>query len=234
MYGMTRLAARSSTPQPTPVEPAWKRQPVYAEAVGAVPSASGLAEGIAMHERAVKGDKAATQQAVKVLSAVCEREPGNTLALAYLGSATALLGRDAIDPNEQFSHAMRGLKLLDQAVERAPDDIQVRTLRGYVCLNLPQAYFQRGRCAVEDFGHLARLHESGRACLPEGFYCEVLYNLGLACKETGRLAEAYETWKKLLAVTTDPRYRALLKNEGMVNDPFADSSKGGARSGHRR
>ncbi|MDI6870493.1 MAG: tetratricopeptide repeat protein [Bacillota bacterium] len=211
----------------------WRKGPVYAVPGSTQPSSppreATLAQGIEFHDLAVKGDKGATKKAYELLKAAHLANPEDPVAQAYFGSATALMGRDAIDQNERFSLGMRGLKILDQAVRAAPDNVTVRTLRAYVCYRLPEMYFHRTSTAVEDFRHLVDLYEKNKDLFAEGFYWQILFDLGKAYHTVGRTAEARETWKKLLSVAREPKYRELLKAEGVMERPFDPPAASGGR-----
>lgn len=186
----------------------------------AVAAGDYLSQGIALHDRAVQGDKGATKEAYALLRKAHEADPADPVAEAYFGSATALCGRDAVDPNERFSQAMRGLKILDRAVQKAPDNVKVRTLRAYVCHRLPETYFHRSRTAVEDFTKLITMYEEGSGAFGEGFYRQALFDLGGAYRNLGREGEAQKTWDKLLSVTNDPKYVQLVKEAREEERPF--------------
>ncbi|PKM83430.1 MAG: hypothetical protein CVU89_01415 [Firmicutes bacterium HGW-Firmicutes-14] len=174
-----------------------------------------LSEAIEQLNLGIEGDKGAAKTAHKMLKEICSHDPGNYLAEAYLGSATALLGRDEIDPNKRFTLVLRGLKILDRVVSQHPENIEIRIARGSVCQNLPEFYFHRHSTAVEDFSYLASRYESDKNIFSQDLYWKVLYNLGLAYKQLGRTAESESAWQKLWSVTEDPnKYRGLLKQEG--------------------
>lgn len=189
-----------------------------------------LSKAVQLHDQAVNGDKEATGKAFELFQAAHLAHPEDPVIQAYYGSSMALMGRDAIDQNERFSLGMRGVKLLDQAVGRAPDNVTVRTLRAYVCYRLPETYFHRTTSAVEDFRHLASLHDRDRNLIPDGFYWQILYDWGKAYQTLGRKAEAKETWKRLLSVTREAKYRKLLRDEGVMDVPFDPLATGGGRS----
>lgn len=175
-----------------------------------------LAQAIDLHNKGVEGDKEAVKQAHRLLKEFCMDYPDNLLAEAYLGSSTALLGRDEIEPNKRFKLVLEGLKILDGTVSKASDNIEIRTIRGYVCYRLPEMYFHRLTTAVEDFSNLASRFEKNRKVFSKDFYCKILYDLGSAYKQLERFEEAHETWRKLLKVTNDTTYKELLKQEGFV------------------
>ncbi len=173
-----------------------------------------FAEAVNLHNIGVDGDKEAVKKAYKMFKKICADNPQDCLAEAYLGSATALLGRDEIDPNQRFKLALDGLKILDRAVSKEPDNIEIRILRGFVCHRLPEMYFHRLATAIEDFNCVVSRYERNGKTFSHDFYCKILFELGLDYKELDRHEEAHSIWKKLLSVTSDPKYIELLKQQG--------------------
>ncbi|HWI54537.1 MAG TPA: hypothetical protein VNT57_02485 [Desulfobacteria bacterium] len=182
-------------------------------------SADIVAEAIRLHNLGVDGDKEAVKKAHTMFKKICADNPRDCLSQAYLGSATALLGRDEIDPNKRFKLVLDGLKILDRTVSQEPDNIQIRILRGFVCHRLPEMYFHRLVTAVEDFSYVVSRYEKNRKVLSSDFYCKVLYELGHDYKELDRLEESHLVWKKLLSVTSEPAFIELLEQEGFDVSP---------------
>ena len=171
-------------------------------------------EAKALHDSGVAGDAAAVKKACDLLKKLNYQSPMNRQVEAYLGSTTALLGRDETNMMDRMKLAKRGLKMLDRAVSMAPEDIAIRTLRGHVCYNLPEMYFMRTKCAIEDFNHIISCYEKDNKCIEKGYYCQLLYNLGKAYRLLGLQQDANAAWKKLLTVTKDPKYLELVEKAG--------------------
>ncbi|TGE32136.1 hypothetical protein [Desulfosporosinus sp. Sb-LF] len=167
--------------------------------------------GVKCHELALKGDKEATKKAYESFKEIHKLDPKNNLAEAYLGSATSLLGRDSIDPNLKLKLVLQGLKTLDSVVLKEKENIQIRSLRAYVGFNLPEMFFHRTASAVEDFKYLLARYEQDKGVFTEKFYWQILCDLGVAYKRLGRKNEAIAIWDKLLQVTSDPKYKDLIK-----------------------
>ncbi|MHB1043899.1 MAG: tetratricopeptide repeat protein [Eubacteriales bacterium] len=172
-------------------------------------------EAVKLHDLGIEGDKEAVKKAYNLLKKVRAMAPQNILVEAYYGCANALLGRDAIDPMERFKKAMKGLKILDGAVAKEPDNKEIRILRGFVCLRLPEMYFHRTATAVEDFSYLVSLYDNNPGVFAQEFYWQLLFNLGEAKKNLGQDEEAEAVWKKLLTKSPGNKYRQLLRQEGM-------------------
>lgn len=186
-------------------------------------------EAVNLHNIGVEGDKEAVKRAYSMFKQICADNPNNCLAEAYLGSTTALLGRDEIDPNKRFKLALDGLKIMDRTVSKESDNIEIRILRGFVCHRLPEMYFHRLATAIDDFSYVVSRYEKNKKVLPRDFYCKILYELGFDYKELDRLEEAHSIWKKLLSVAGDSKYTELLKQEG-----FEVGSQSRRKSGTQR
>ena len=106
------------------------------------------AQGIELHYEALEGDDAAGE-AVERLERYLERFPGDAEARAYLGSAYALMGRDASSVINRTRYANRGLRHLDRALDEAPRAFVVRLIRANVNSELPKM-FERGDAALQD------------------------------------------------------------------------------------
>lgn len=178
-------------------------------------------EACSLHKLGIEGDKEAVRRSHDMFRQLYDKDPQNHLFEAYLGSVTTLLGRDAVDPNERTKLALKGLKLLDHAVSAEPENIEIRSLRGNVCLRLPETYFHRTNTAIEDFKYLVSRYETGDGLLTEEYYWQVLYDLGCAYKELNQLQDSRTVWEKLLAATTDPKYRKLVQSGGSATPSLA-------------
>jgi len=139
-----------------------------------------VAKGVSLHDKARLGDVHATREACEVFRLAHQLDPDDATVLAYYGSALSMTGRDAVDPNLKVQNALRGLKLLDQAVQADPDNITVRVLRAYVNYRVPEHFFNRTSVAVEDFTYLANRYEEDPKILSRSSYWEILFHLGKA------------------------------------------------------
>lgn len=189
------------------------REPAYYYA-GNEPWAELFVQAVKLHKQGIEGDKDAVREAHKILEQLREKNPENALVEAYYGSATSLLGRDAVNPMERFNKAIRGLKILDSVVAREPENTEIRTLRAYVCYRLPENFFHRTGTAVEDLSWLAGHYDSNPGAFSQDFYCQILFDLGASYKRLGQDQKAGSTWQKLLSLTQNPKYIDLLRAEG--------------------
>jgi tetratricopeptide (TPR) repeat protein len=173
-------------------------------------------KAVQFHNQGIEGDENAVQSAYDLLKKLTAMAPNNQVVKAYYGSAMSLLGRnESLDPMDRIQYALEGLKILDKAVSKDADNIEVRLLRGYVCYRLPEEYFGRNHTAVEDFNYLISRYKGNRSALTNELYLQLLYDLGYAYKNLGENDKARTTWQELLMYTNDKKYKDLLQNEGL-------------------
>lgn len=185
-----------------------------------------------MHDTARRGDPSAAREAHELFKVAHQLDPDDATVAAYYGSALALVGRDAVDPNEKVQCALKGLKLLDLAAKAEPDNIAVRTLRAYVNYRVPEHFFNRTSVATQDFSYLAERYEKDPSVLSRSSYWEILYHLGKAHQTLGEVEQARAVWEKLIQAKPSPRYLRLLRAEGMDVGDFdedAESARNRAR-----
>ena len=106
-------------------------------------------QGFEAHDQAVEGDEASAERAVEQIERYLERFPRDGEARAYLGSAYAMMGRDASSVANKMRYTNRGLRHLDRALDVAPRAFTVRLIRANVNSSLPKM-FGRGDAALED------------------------------------------------------------------------------------
>ena len=118
-----------------------------------------LGQAIRDHDRAREGEKGLAEHVTERLEAVPPEAGGDHPVLrAYLGSAYTLRGRDAGSPLNATRYTNRGIRLLDEAVEFAPDNFTVRAVRAFNNFALPAMFGRRDR-ALEDMTVLVALYE---------------------------------------------------------------------------
>jgi len=160
---------------------------------------SPLEEAISNHDDGIKGNKLSVKKAYTALKDLHEKHPNDLKIKSYFGSATTLLARDASSVTDKMKYALEGLKQLDQVVEKNPDFITARILRGNVSYRLPELYFQRTATAIEDFRYLIEVFESNNSILSEREYVEILKNLVGAFKRLNQHENAQNYQEKLKA-----------------------------------
>jgi DNA polymerase III gamma/tau subunit len=182
-----------------------------------------LEEAKILHKQGVNGDEDAVKEAYKILKSLRSKTPQNNLIEAYYGSVLSLLGRDATDTMERFRLVRTGLKKLDQAVKKDPKNVEIRILRGYVSYNLPEMFFQRTSTAIEDFEYIVSQYKNDDSTITQGFYWQLLYDLGVAYKRFEQYQDAKTTWLKLLQQKPDQKFITLLEQEGITEELLAQT-----------
>lgn len=176
-----------------------------------------FSEAMTLYQLGLSGEKEAVPQAFRLLINVLQNDRQNLLAEAYLGSVISLMGRDAKDANDRFKFAIKGLKILDKVVSLEPENVEIRGIRAFVCSQLPEQFFHRSDTAIEDFSYLVSRNEEDDSLFPKEFYYQILFELALAYHRLGKRKEAESTCRKLLSLTADPKYKVLIKQEGIFS-----------------
>lgn len=176
-----------------------------------------FAEAITLYQLGLSGEKEAVPQAFRLLINVLQNDRQNLLAEAYLGSVLSLMGRDAQDASDRFKFAIKGLKILDKVVSLEPEHVEIRGMRAFVCSKLPEQFFHRSDTAFEDFSYLVSRYEEDESLFSKEFYNQILFELALAYHRLGKKKEAESTCHKLLSLTSDPKYKMLIKQEGIFS-----------------
>ena len=181
--------------------PAAAVQPVHAAESGSAgepsPELEALREeGIALHDAALEGDEGAAEPAVEALEHYLKRFPGDGEARAYLGSAYAMMGRDASSVVNKMRYANRGLRHLDRALDAAPRDFTVRFIRANVNASLPEM-FNRGEAATEDMLALDEIFQASPSPGMAGWMVGIYEDLQGRAPDAGPWVERLERARAL-------------------------------------
>ena len=172
-----------------------------------------LAEGIALHDRGVAGERSAALKALELFEAAVEEYPDDALLRAYHGSCVSLVGRFAAEANAMFSAAVKGAKLIDDAVKSAPEDPAVRLVRARHAMRLPEVFFGRTAVAIVDLEYLRDRRARGDLSLNPSEWLEVLWLLGNAYFRLDIVEDAVAVWNDLLAEDTGGTYKTLVEEK---------------------
>ncbi|MCW2276753.1 hypothetical protein [Heliophilum fasciatum] len=144
-----------------------------------------ITEGIRLHDLAAEGAAYAAAPAHKALQKAYELAPNQPLLLGYLGSATALLARYALEPSTQFGNTIQGMRMLKEAIEKEPSNMTLRWLRGRLTAHLPETFFPMAQKTIEDFQLLLKSYKRGASGLSPDQYSYVLTTLLRAYEQAG-------------------------------------------------
>jgi hypothetical protein len=98
-------------------------------------------------------------------------------ALVYLGALYTIKAKYTFFPFSKLKWAKKGLCIMDEALSRAPEDIEVLFVHGTICHNLP-GLFNRQDDARRDFNKIIELLPDNLHRYDEDFIADVLEYLG--------------------------------------------------------
>ena len=133
-------------------------------------------EARTFYQMGVAGDTEAARKALELLEELCNKVPGNSLLQAYYGSAYILKAREESNLVNKGKISSQGLKILDSAMSKDPDNIEIRIVHAFVCMNLPE-WLNRGPSAIEDFQYLQSRYEADPTTFSEQFYQQIQSNI---------------------------------------------------------
>ncbi|MFM8331514.1 MAG: hypothetical protein ACKN9T_07480 [Candidatus Methylumidiphilus sp.] len=136
--------------------------------------------GIILHQLSrVKPDKTQVETAERYLKEAQKLQPQDPEITAWLGSVITMKALFETDPGKQTFFVKSGTRLLDKAIQQAPDNTVVRLTRAYNSLELP-AFLMRTKFAVEDFKYYLQLCAS-KPC-PADYVADAKAKLAVAEK----------------------------------------------------
>ncbi len=113
-----------------------------------------LAQARVLYFADLQGKRGAAEQASASFAALAKDFPGNPVVDAYSGSLELLEAARTWAVWDKRRLANEGLARMDQAVNRAPDDLEARFIRAASTWHLPFFYKRRDQ-AASDFAYLA-------------------------------------------------------------------------------
>lgn len=165
---------------------------VRARLEGAGDAASRLELARLLVLEGIDGDEAAVRRALPILEAAAPG--GEPRTLAYLGVARLLEAKRSRWFWEKGSKAREGVGLLDRAVGLAPEDVEIRFLRGRSTLPLPRVFGRRDVAAAD----LAWVAPRGEAALARDVAAAAWFYDGLCREEDGERENARRSFSEAL------------------------------------
>ena len=102
-------------------------------------------------------DKNQIAPTIAMFQRIAQLEPKYTgRTQVYIGALVALNGKHAFFPHTKLKWAKRGLIIMDDGLEKNPDDIEALFIHGTTCYHLP-FFFRRGDDAQRDFKKIIKL-----------------------------------------------------------------------------
>ena len=124
-----------------------------------------------------------------------------------------MIGRYASDGSAMFAHAIEGIEIIENAVRRDPENIELRKIRAQHSYRLPEAFFHRTAAAITDFEYLAAQFRACSSDIDSGEYQKILYQLGDCYRRLGMTADAREIWDELLNLYPDSPYAEAVRKQ---------------------
>jgi len=161
--------------------------------------------GIIYHNLGILKIHGAPQEAVKYLRRANELMPDDYEVLAYLGSAKTMIARDSWNPIKKISYANEGIRLIDEAVYKDPDNIAIRFVRANNSLSLPK-FFKRSDLAKKDLDYLLELSKRRKEDFTSEMMAEIYFHLGNICISEDNPIKAKEYWEKAAKTAPDSKW----------------------------
>ena len=166
--------------------------------------------GIAYHEKAEMGEKNAMSECEDILNHVLEIDQSNSIAMAYLGSALTIRGREATLPWKKIKYVKQGIEKIDKAVEKKPNNLTVRLVRAMNSLNLP-SFFNRLKYSIEDFTFIIDSEDFKNWSNQD--QSRIYYNFGLAYKKQEKTTEAQKKFELAIQIDQESTWGKKAKEE---------------------
>ena len=171
-----------------------------------------------LHFRGVDGDVAAAHESMHLLEELHKARAEDPLVLAYLGSSRLVAARLAWAPWKKIALVREGLDLMDRSVTLAPNDPEVRFLRGASTRPLPRA-FGRAELSTKDLTEAAarakQASESG--ALDKQLAAAIFYLYGFTLLDHDDRAGTETAWRT--AYDLAPASKAGRKAAGRLGLP---------------
>lgn len=106
------------------------------------------------------------KQAYEELGKVYEKNKNNAEAMVYYGAATTKMANYAKSVEGKMDYVKKGFELLDEAVQIAPDNIEVRMARGLTGIAVPD-FLKRYDNAIKDFEYIINSAEKKKQVVSE-------------------------------------------------------------------
>ncbi|MCX8112443.1 MAG: hypothetical protein N3E49_04505 [Bacteroidia bacterium] len=124
------------------------------------------------------------EEAEKTFESLIRKYGPQTPLQMYIYGLTALKARYASNPFRKRDYFFQAVSQMDAAVDRSPDDVEVRFLRGSFYYHLP-FFLGKRRAAEEDLRALTRLLLRDSALYRKRYTSEVLRGIVGFLEQTG-------------------------------------------------
>lgn len=168
--------------------------------------------GIIYHNLGILRIPHASQEAFIYLEKVNKLSPTDYEVLAYLGSTKTMIARDSWNPLTKMNYVNEGIRLLDRAVDRDPNNIIIRFVRINNSLSLP-GLFKRKKVAKNDLFYLLELSRERRNDFTQEMLAEIYFHLGEIYKSEGESTKANDYFKRVVDIAPDSKWAKQTKSQ---------------------
>jgi hypothetical protein len=154
--------------------------------------------------QSIAGDQKALPRAQAILEELGGSDSPDAEVVAYTGAADLLQANRSDSVWDKVRLAREGLDLQDKAVKDAPDNLEVRFLRGVTDYQLPK-YVNRHDQGVEDLAAVAHVAEDAARAgrLDKRAAAAALVYHGKALEEKYKIPDALAAWQAAVRISPD-------------------------------
>lgn len=157
---------------------------------------------VLLHDQAIDGNSKDVQKAEEVINHALAQSPHNQLLRVYLGSLLTIKSSKTFPGPKKWKYFTSGLKMMDAAVDAAPNDVSVRFVRAMNNAQLPRIFNRRDnaradfRYIFQQFENNPHLADQFNASTQQAIY----YHAGVALLKSRATLDAKEAWEKGLSL----------------------------------
>jgi len=154
--------------------------------------------------QSIAGDREALPRAQAILEELGGSDSPDSEVVAYTGAACLLQANRSDSVWDKARLAREGLDMQDKAVKNAPDNLEVRFLRGVTNYQLPK-FLNRHDQGVDDLAVVAHVAEDavpGRRLDKRAAGAALVYH-GKALEEKYKIPEALDAWQAAARISPD-------------------------------
>lgn len=164
---------------------------------------------LSWHNQCLELDIDTIDKHIAKFEAVIGKDPDDYLAQAYLGSAYAIRAKVSFWPPTKLSNLKHGQKLINNAVDSAPDNTRVRMVRAIAYYRVPK-FFGCRPISLSDFDHIIPKALKGTLGLTTLERQALLYYASLAYADDNQESLAQQCSSKCQSLDPNSEYGKLI------------------------
>ena len=163
-----------------------------------------------LHDQALHASRKEVEDSEKRLFELLEKEPHNQLLRAYTGSLLTIKSGKSLPGPAALRIFNEGVRMMNQAVENAPTDVNVRLIRAINHLELP-AFFNKKKQSRDDFNWLlSEIKSAKNELVPDITASVIYYYAGLSEYHYGDKKNASNIWREGLKKIKNHEWRVRI------------------------